>query len=60
MSNYDEKEIIQMINDCADRESKLTDWESGFIASIGDMADKGMMLSEKQRERLDAIWTRIT
>lgn len=50
----------QMVKDCEDRESKLTDWERGFIDSIGRQLAQGRALSEKQAERLDAIWERVT
>ena len=59
MSDYNEEEIIQMINDCAERESKLNDWERGFISSVGDKADKGIMLSARQREILNKTWERV-
>ncbi len=60
MSDYDEDEIIQMIDDCVERESKLNDWERNFISSIGDKADKHIMLSQPQRDKLDDIWNRVT
>ena len=60
MSDYDEKEIIQMIDDCAEREGKLSDWERGFISSVGDKADKGIMLSTREREILNNTWERVT
>lgn len=60
MNNYDEDEYILMINDCFDRESKLTDWERGFVSTCLDMTDKHIMLTEKQREKLNQIWDRIT
>jgi hypothetical protein len=46
----------QMVKDCEDRESKLTDWERGFIDSIGRQLAQGRALSEKHAERLEAIW----
>ena len=51
---------IQMIDDCEKRESKLTDWERTFIDSIHTQLATGRPLTEKQAERLDAIWERIT
>lgn len=57
-SPHDEHQ--QMVQDCENRESKLTDWERSFIDSIGDQLSKGQRLSEKQAERLDEIWERVT
>ena len=50
----------QMIEDCENRESKLSDWERGFIASIGEQLESGRTLSEKQTSRLDSIWEKAT
>jgi hypothetical protein len=50
----------QMIDDCINRESKLSDWERGFIDSIRSQVDKGNTLTPKQAETLDAIWERVT
>lgn len=58
MSLHDEHQI--MVEDCENRESKLTDWEREFIDSIKAQLARGRPLSEKQAERLDAIWERVT
>ncbi len=58
MSNHDEH--LTMVEDCEKRESKLTAWEHDFIVSIRDQLEAGRRLSEKQAERLDAIWERVT
>lgn len=50
----------QMVTDCEDRESKLSDWERGFIDSIGRQLDAGRSLTDKQAESLDRIWERVT
>lgn len=55
-----QEEIVQMIKDCMERESKLTDWERGFVDSIDKQLAKGHSLSRKQDERLTEIWERIT
>lgn len=60
MSDYNEEEIILMLNDCVEREGKLSDWERGFMSSCLDMTDKHIMLSEKQREILNEVWERVT
>lgn len=56
--NRDEQ--AQMVEDCEKRESKLSDWERGFIDSIGQQLARGRALTEKQAERLDEIWERVT
>ena len=49
-----------MIEDCETRESKLSDWERGFIDSLKAWRARGIPLTDKQRERLNAIWDRVT
>lgn len=53
-------EYRQMLDDCEARESRLTDWERGFIDSIHDQlgADRGV--TARQIEILDRIWERVT
>lgn len=58
MSNHDEN--MTMVQDCENRESKLTDWERTFIDSIRRQLESGRGLSEKQRESLDQVWERVT
>lgn len=58
MSNHDEH--LTMVEDCENRESKLTDWERGFIDSLRAQLERSRPLSAKQAETLDAIWERIT
>lgn len=60
MSASTHEEHRQMVTDCENRESKLTDWERTFIDSIGNQLDASRPLSEKQAETLDRIWERIT
>lgn len=50
----------QMIEDCEKRESKLTEWEAGFIDSISNQLGKGRALSDKQAQQLEKIWERVT
>lgn len=53
-------EAAQLVADCEARESKLSDWERGFIDSIGKQLAAGRSLTPKQIERLDEIWERVT
>lgn len=55
-----EEEILQMIEDCENRESKLSEWEQGFIESISVQLGRGGSLTSKQKDKLEAIWNRIT
>lgn len=52
----DMDEINDMIADCINRESKLSDWEIKFIDSIQDKS----YLTQKQYDKLSDIWDRIT
>ena len=60
VDRYNNQEILQMINDCFDREEQLSDWERGFMSTCLDMADKNIMLSEKQLEILNRTWEKVT
>lgn len=54
------EEQRSMVEDCEDRESRLSEWESGFIDSIRDRLDEGLTLTPKQADKLEAIWEKIT
>lgn len=53
-------EYITMIEDCEKRESRLTEWEQGFIESVRDQIERGRRPSAKQIETLDNIWNKAT
>lgn len=53
-------EPLQLIEDCEARESRLTDWERGFIDSIKRQIAEGTRLTKKQAEALDEVWERAT
>ena len=53
-------EYLTMVEDCEKRESRLTDWETGFIDSIRNRLERELPLSAKQTEILDKIWERAT
>ena len=53
-------DIAQMIEDCEARDTKLSEWEQQFIDSISRQLAKNGSLSQKQQEKLEAIWERIT
>ena len=52
-------EIDLMINDCLNRESKMSEWEREFIWSIAWNLNSNE-LSQKQLAHLEKIWDRIT
>ena len=54
------EEYRQMIYDCEDRESKLSEWETNFIDSIHDQLRNKNSLTPKQIETLDNIWEKVT
>ena len=58
MSSPDE--ALQMIADCEARESRLTEWEQGFIDSLSKQIERGRSLTEKQDETLNKIWDKVT
>jgi hypothetical protein len=49
-----------MLEDCEKRESKLSEWETGFIDSLSVQIGRGRVPTPKQIEKLDAIWERVT
>jgi hypothetical protein len=58
MSTADE--IQTMLTDIEQRESKLSDWERTFVDDISAQLGRGRALTEKQDEKLEAIWERVT
>jgi hypothetical protein len=53
-------EYLTLVDDCEARESRLSDWERGFVDSIRSRLENGVTLTPKQIETLDNIWTRAT
>ena len=49
-------EYLRMVKDCERPESRLTDWECGFLDSIRRQPERQRPLSAKQTEALDKIW----
>lgn len=56
----DRAEHAQMVADCVQRESKLSDWERNFIDSLERQLADGRSLTSNQAEALDAIWEKVT
>ena len=60
MNSSEVEEAMTMINDCLNKDRKLSAWEADFLDSIKDqLIDKGR-LSEKQLETLNTIWEKVT
>lgn len=53
-------EYMTLVEDCENRESRLTEWEIGFVDSIRHRLEEELPLSAKQTEMLDKIWERVT
>jgi len=53
----DMDDFHQMVEDCEHRESRLTDWERGFIDSV---AQQDRPPTQKQYDTLSDIWDRVT
>lgn len=53
-------EYLQLLQDCEKRESRLTDWERGFIDSLSTQIASGRRPTPKQIETLDNIWEKAT
>jgi len=53
-------EYLQLIADCEARESRLTDWDRGFVDSLKQQIERGRRPSPKQIETLDGVWERAT
>jgi hypothetical protein len=51
---------LQMISDCEDRESMLSEWEINFLESISIRLEGNGSLSEKQESVLNRIFEKAT
>ncbi len=53
-------EYTTLIEDCEKRSDRLSDWELGFIDSLGRQIADGRRPSQKQIDTLDTVWERAT
>lgn len=53
-------EPLTLIEDCEALESRLSDWERGFISNLHAHVGGGGTLSARQLELLSSIWDRVT
>jgi hypothetical protein len=53
-------EYVTLIDDCENRESRMSEWEANFCDSLRRQIEDGRMPSIKQIEKLDELWGRVT
>ena len=53
-------EYIMLLDDCEQREERLTEWERGFVDSLRRQITEGRRPTPKQIEALDSAWERAT
>jgi hypothetical protein len=53
-------EYLQLLDDCEQREERLSDWERGFVDSLRARIESGSTPTPKQIETLDNIWEKVT
>ena len=53
-------EYITLLDDCEQREERLSDWERGFVDSLRRQIEQGRRPTPKQIEALDRAWERAT
>ena len=54
------EEHLTLVEDCINREDRLTEWERGFIDSVQRQLLLGNRLTDKQAEVLERIWEKVT
>lgn len=54
------REHDTMLDDLEARESRLTEWEQGFVDSLRRQAGSDRPITTKQLETLDRIWEKAT
>ena len=60
MDKAEIEETMTMIEDCLKRDSKMSTWECEFMESIKEQLISRGSLSEKQLDRLNEIWEKVT
>lgn len=49
-----------MLDDCEQRESKLSDWERKFIEDMQAKRGRGGSLTKNEDLKLEEIWNQVT
>ena len=52
--------LEDMLYDLDCKSKDLSDWESEFVQSLRDRLESGRDLTERQIEKLEEIWNRVT
>ena len=60
MTDESKQDYLDMITDCENRESKLTEWEGEFFESVSEQLYERGSLSQRQAETLERIWEKCT
>jgi hypothetical protein len=54
-------DFLTLIEDCEHRDSRLTDWERGFLDNLKNAIEKnGRRPSRKEDDILNELWDRVT
>lgn len=53
-------EILEMIQDCENREDQMSEWERDFVQSLSEQFSRKGSISPRQEEILDKIWGKLT
>ena len=54
------QDIVTMLDDCGNREGRMTDWEITFVADVKGRLESNIWPTEKQREIIGNIWDKVT
>jgi hypothetical protein len=54
------EEQQQMLEDCANRPRKMTEWEENFVNDLMTKDASRFKLSPRQEEVLNRIWDKVT
>ena len=57
---FDVEEAMRLIEDCINRDNKMSAWECDFVVSVKDQLIAHGKLSEKQLNTLNNIWEKVT
>ncbi len=58
--NARQSEWVDMIDDCENRDTQMSEWEQGFISSVSTQLGNDRFLTDKQDETLTDIWRKVT
>lgn len=53
-------EYLTLLDDCENRDERLSVWELGFVDSLRRQIVQGHRPSPKQIETLDSVWEKAT